>query len=189
MDDTDTQVRSVKSVRTMIRDAFETGKASELADFVAGGGVIPSESLVELLRSARIVKPGGGQKGPQLPSDPTLKKIKLARLCAAYIVSSCVMKYREWSNKQIGPSEDVLKTLSDKAQKIACDHFKIESGRRHEVGHVIDSNGAKQFLYQKGAHSEVAELVHAEMQGDLMNVLDWMVGECFPGRSPAGDPL
>ncbi len=178
-----------KSVREMMRDAYESGRASELADFVAGGGIIPSESLIELLRSARIVKPSGGQKGPRLPADEIKQNIKLARLCAAYIVSSCVLKYNEWREKPLAPSDALMKELSDRAEKIACDFYGIESGSRYEVGNIINSKGAKQFLYQKGAHSEIAEIVHAGMHDDLMKLIDWMVTKYFPDHSPSGDTV
>jgi hypothetical protein len=172
MDDTDTQVRSAKSVRMMMRDAFETGKASELADFVAGGGVIPSESLVELLRSARIVKTPGGQKGPR----------DLPKHCAAYIAACCADNYRARSGGPI--PRDALIEFAKGALKIVHSHFKLEGSARYGISDILGNEGAHTGAYQRPVHGEACEAVHAKMQTELMALLDWQDAKYFPTLPP-----
>lgn len=179
MDDTDTQVRSVKSVRTMMRDAYQskTGDLSELASFVAGGGVIPSAVLAELLRSARIVKPPGGQKGPR----------DLPKHCAAYIAACCADNYRARSGGPV--PRDALIEFAKGALKIVHSHFKLEGGARYGINDILGKEGAHTGAYQRPVHGEACEAVHGEMQAELMALLDSLDAKYFPMLPPHGHGL
>lgn len=159
-----------KSVYSMILEAQKTGNASELADFVAAGGLIPSEPLAELLRHARILKKPGGQKGPR----------DLAKQCAAYIVWCCVDNYRAKSGT-LPPrdgNKDVLKEMAEAAIQIVCDHFGLP--KSYEPSEIIGHRTTKTPPYQRSVHDEACIAVHSEMQEQLLKLLDMQDADHFP---------
>lgn len=182
IDDTDTQVRTEKSVRAMMRDAFETGRASELADFVAGGGVIPSESLVQLLRSARIVRSPGGQAGPR----------DLPKHCAAYIVACCIDNYRNRSG-MLPPrtdEKDVPLEIANDVLDVVHAHFDItDKKKKYKPSEIIGSRSTKTAAYQRLVYDEACFVVHGEMAEKLTALLDAQDKKYFPTLAPYSPPL
>jgi hypothetical protein len=169
-------------MRSMLAKASH-GDTQDLESFLENGGDLSSLDplwLADALKKIRLAanaETRGAPSGPQLPDDAEEKNLKLAKLCASYLVRRCVRRHRDWSGNPA--PRDVLDKLEARALSIVHEHFKITRNKLRAAS-IVGVEGSKHTGYEKVPHDDILLMVNSELRKPMREMLAWHAETWFP---------
>lgn len=159
------------------------GDSQDLESYLENDGELTSSDkqwLADVFAKTRLAKTRGAPSGPRMDDDAAKANLKLAKLCAAYLVRCCTRRHRDWSGKPTPRS--VLELLEARALAIVHSHFKITRNKLN-ANSIIGAKGSKHSAYEKLPHDDIMLRVNSELRKPMREMLAWHAETYFPAKA------